>query len=279
MTDSIDRVLYKQTQQGDLHLHVFHPQEIATAAIVFFVCGGWNGFYVQKFFPQSTYFSRRGVVCAVAEVRTIEKHGTRPHECVIDAKSALRYVRSQAHAWQFPVDRLVAAGGSAAGHVSLSSAMIEGYEDEQDAAYPYVSSKPNLVCAYNPAVLPPLDIHTSSEERIQARLQKFGGEAELMKLSPYQAIGAGLPPILLLHGDSDDVTPLTDTENFHKAMRDAGNDCELIVYPDAGHGFFNYNPDGNVYFDQTTRHIEEFLLVHDFMTGESTFADFIYQAP
>ncbi|NRA38829.1 MAG: alpha/beta hydrolase [Planctomycetes bacterium] len=276
MTAAIDRVLYKQTEQGDLHIDVFRPPQAASCAIVFFVCGGWHGFDTTQFYALSTYLSGRGVLSAIAEVRSVEHHGTRPHECVIDAKSALRYVRAQATAWQFPVDRLVAAGGSAAGHVSLASAMIKSFDDTSDIHYPEVSSVPNLVCVYNPAVLPPLSVSRSTDERMNSRLEKFGGEDEMMKLSPYMAVSSDLPPMLIMHGDKDIVTPLIDSENFHKKMQAAGNDCTLIIYADAGHGFFNYAPAGNHYFDETTQHLDDFLVAQGFISGPSTFSNFVY---
>lgn len=269
-----ERILFKQTPQGDLHLHVFRPQQAAHCAIVFYVCGGWNGFLVEKFFPQSTYFAQRGALCAVAEVRTIEKHATRPHECVIDAKSAIRYVRQQAQDWGFPSDKIVSAGGSAAGHVCLAMAMVPGFEEDGEDTS--VSAASNLACAFNPAVLPPLHLVSSTAERIQSRLDKFGGEAELMSLSPTMHVRAGLPPVLLMHGDNDVVTPLAETEIFHQKMLAAGNESRLCVYPDGGHGFFNWGDGHNHYFYDTLRDMDQFLIDHEFLAGQEQAADFAY---
>ena len=269
-----ERLLFKQTAQGDLHLHIFRPEGPASCAIVFYVCGGWNGFLVEKFFPQSTYLSQRGALCAVAEVRTIEKHGTRPQECVTDAKSAIRFVRQHAAKWNFPADKIVSSGGSAAGHVSLAMAMIPGFEEAgEDTA---VSAVSNLACAFNPAVLPPLEQVTSTEERIQSRLDKFGGEAALMALSPTMHVREGLPPVLLMHGDNDVVTPLAETEIFHQKMLAAGNESKLCVYPDGGHGFFNWGDGKNHYFYETLRDMDQFLIDHGFLGGEEHAADFAY---
>ena len=45
--------IFKTTPQGDLRLHLFAPDEPPACAVVFFVCGGWNGFHAPKFYPQS----------------------------------------------------------------------------------------------------------------------------------------------------------------------------------------------------------------------------------
>lgn len=43
--------------------------------------------------------------------------------------------------------------------------------------------------------------------------------------------------LLLLQGEDDLVVPLAQAEAMATAMRDAGRDVELVVYPDEGHGF------------------------------------------
>ena len=269
-----ERILYKKTEQEDLHLHVFRPDGPATCAIVFYVCGGWNGFLVEKFFPQSTYLAQRGALCAIAEVRVIERHGTRPHECVIDAKSAIRFVRQHADEWNFPADKIVSSGGSAAGHVCLAVAMVPGFEEpDEDQA---VSASSNLACAFNPAVLPPMAQVTSTAERINARLEKFGGEAEMLTLSPVNHVRSDLPPVLLMHGDNDVVTPLSETEIYHQKMLDAGNESKLCVYPDGGHGFFNWNENGNHYFDDTLCDMDQFLVDHGYLQGAGFVPEFSY---
>ncbi|WP_319471819.1 dienelactone hydrolase family protein [uncultured Pseudodesulfovibrio sp.] len=45
--------------------------------------------------------------------------------------------------------------------------------------------------------------------------------------------------ILVLHGKHDKVVPMEETVVFEKEMQDAGVDCQLVKYPDAGHGFAN----------------------------------------
>ena len=91
---------YKTIDDVTLNMHLFTPDNNefppSRPAIVFFFCGGWNGFKASKFYPQSLYLAARGITCFNAEVRVKEVHGTTPLECVIDAKSAIRYVRAHA---------------------------------------------------------------------------------------------------------------------------------------------------------------------------------------
>jgi dipeptidyl aminopeptidase/acylaminoacyl peptidase len=46
-----------------------------------------------------------------------------------------------------------------------------------------------------------------------------------------------LPPILTIHGDADQTVPYEQGVRLTRAVRDAGGRAELIVIPNAGHGF------------------------------------------
>jgi len=260
--------VYKQTLQGDLCVHLFAPPGgVPCCGIVFFMCGGWVGFDAERHYPQSAYFASRGALALVAEVRVIEKHGTTPAECVIDAKSAIRWLRLHAGEWAVPADRIVASGGSAAGHVALCTAMVDGFEEPGEDES--VSSAPNLICAFNPSVLPRIDESMAQTERVRMRIQKFGGVKRLRELSPTRAIRPGLPPVLIMHGDQDEITPLSDSRAFADAMAAAGNECRIISYPGEVHGFYNYRPEGNPRYVDTLRDMDRFLAEHGFLQGAS----------
>lgn len=45
-------------------------------------------------------------------------------------------------------------------------------------------------------------------------------------------------PVLLLHGENDDVVPVSQSRAFHQGCLSRGVPCELVVYPREGHGMF-----------------------------------------
>ncbi|NRA40307.1 MAG: alpha/beta hydrolase [Planctomycetes bacterium] len=267
----IETVLFKSTPQADLQLHIFRPDGPIESAIVFFACGGWDSIRVEKFFPQSTYLQSRGVFSVVADVRTYAAHGTTATECVIDAKSAIRFVRAHAEEWGFAADKICVAGGSAAGHVSMCCAMLDEYEDENDDTD--VSCKPDLVCAFNPAVLPPLE---DDGKDLSWTIERFGSEEMMKALSPCEAVRPGIVPMVLMHGDADDITLLSDIEYFHQKMLAAGNSSTLHVFPGGKHGFCGYDGSCNPHFVQSIKYLEDFLCAHKFLSGESTIDQFSY---
>lgn len=44
-------------------------------------------------------------------------------------------------------------------------------------------------------------------------------------------------PVLGLYGAKDAGVPIADVEKFFAALKAAGTPCELVIYPEAGHGF------------------------------------------
>ena len=147
-----DVIAYKSVGNVSLNLHVFQPDvksKKPRTAILLFFCGGWNGFEAKTSYPDATYYASRGAVCFCTEVRVKSAHGTTPAESVIDAKSAVRWVRSNAADFHINPDRIVCYGGSAAGHVSACTALIDDYNDPNDDMN--VSPKPNAAVLFCPA--------------------------------------------------------------------------------------------------------------------------------
>ena len=116
---SPERVLYKSTDQADLNLFVYKPVDFdksqTYSCIVFFHGGGWNSGDYKQFERQSIYFASRGMVAFSVEYRIRNKHGTSPIEAMEDAKSAIRFIRSNAKLFSVNPNLIAAAGGSAGG--------------------------------------------------------------------------------------------------------------------------------------------------------------------
>ncbi len=62
-------------------------------------------------------------------------------------------------------------------------------------------------------------------------------QAELAAQSPAARAGELKTPVLLIHGSDDGRTPLPQAQRLEKALRDAGNQPEMLVVPNEGHGF------------------------------------------
>lgn len=57
-------------------------------------------------------------------------------------------------------------------------------------------------------------------------------------------------PVLVIHGDSDDIVPVFQAYELKKALEKYKKTYELYIYPETGHGFLIYAPTGKDYTDE-----------------------------
>jgi carboxymethylenebutenolidase len=65
-----------------------------------------------------------------------------------------------------------------------------------------------------------------------------GDSTQLHPKNPIDIVPILKPPVLGLYGGEDQGIPLDTIERMREALKKAHNPSEIIVYPDAGHGFF-----------------------------------------
>ncbi len=268
--------VYKKIGNTELQLFIFAPEQHkaadSRAAIVFFFGGGWMGGSPKQFEQQCRYFASRGMVAIAADFRVGSRHGAKPVQCVADAKSAIRWVRTNAKRLGIDPKRIVAAGGSSGGHLATAAAVVAGFEDELEDKT--VSSAPNALVLFNPAlVLAPLD----GKELEAFAASFFTSErlgAEPVALSPAHQVKAGAPPTIIFHGRADTSVPFFQMEMFAEKMKKAGNRCEVVGYDDQTHGFFNYGRNDNKFFRATLKHADAFLASLGYLTGKPRVDEF-----
>jgi carboxymethylenebutenolidase len=70
-----------------------------------------------------------------------------------------------------------------------------------------------------------------------------GQGTELQPKNPIDLVASLRAPVLGLYGGKDQGIPLDTVERMRAALKEAGKPSELIVYPDAPHGFYaDYRP-------------------------------------
>lgn len=265
---------YKTVVDTKLKLYVFQPEDWKAGdkrpAIVFFFGGGWTGGSPRQFLPQCKYLATRGMVTIAADYRVASRNQVKAVDCVKDAKSAIRYVRKNAATLGVDPDRIVAAGGSAGGHLAAACGTIADFDEtNEDAA---VSSKPNAMLLFNPAVvIAPVDGVKLDATKLAAMSARMGVEPR--ELSPYHHVTRGAPPTAIFHGKADATVPYETVVAFTKAMKDAGATCELHGYDDQQHGFFNYGRARNAMFVATLKEADKFLAKLGYLKGEPTLED------
>jgi acetyl esterase len=239
-----------RTESEKQKLWIFRPADVKEDELrpcVFFIHGGGWGGSPESLAPQSLYLARRGVVCV-----SIHFNGPKPSPkgCLADSLSAYRWVKQNGKKYNIDPDRIVVSGGSAGGHLSLAMVTIPGCDHPDDDLS--IPIDPKALILFNPAI----DL-----------VDGWGGGAKKCEkagidpsaFSPARFVKSGLPETLILSGGKDRLVPLTMVNTFMEQMKQHGNKCSFVEYPDAGHSFFNYGKEDNVYFHQTMDEVEKFL--------------------
>ncbi|MCY3929459.1 MAG: alpha/beta hydrolase [Acidobacteria bacterium] len=253
---------------GDVELKIYlcnpegHSAEDSRPAIVFFFGGGWRAGSPQQFLPHCRYLADRGMVAAAADYRVASRHGVTADECVKDAKSAVRWLRTNADRLGIDPDRIAAGGGSAGGHLAAATATLPGHDPDPDG----VSPVPNALVLFNPAtVLAPVEggpeLTDEASERLEALAERLGAPAESM--SPYHHLRTGLPPTIMFHGTADQTVPHSTAHDFCLGLRSHKARCDFVSYHDKAHGFFNYGrgegDEKNKMYKDTVSRMDGFL--------------------
>lgn len=260
---NFDLIDFKVIGKDTLRLHVFRPEDDASTekpAIVFFFGGGWKNGHPRQFYPHAEYFASRGMVAISAEYRIQSLHQTTPFESVADGKSAIRWVREHATDLGVDPDKIVAAGGSAGGHIATTTGIIVGNEDGADDLS--ISSTPAAMVLFNPV----LDLEDWKED------ERFAGQNAL-KISPIHHVEAEHPPTIIFHGTTDTTVPISQAQRFCSAMTNTGSGCRLMSFENMGHGFFNLDRHGNKPYNATVRAADEFLIQLGILTGKPTLSN------
>ncbi len=159
---------------------------------------------------------------------------------VEDCLCALRWVIRNAKQYGFDTAKLVVSGGSAGGHLALTTGMIPasagldrqcpGTEELKVAA---------IVDWYG--ITDVADLLDGENMRTYAVqwLGSMPNRVDIAKrLSPLTYVRAGIPPIISIQGDADPVVPYSHSVRLQQALQKAGVDHELVTIPGGKHGNF-----------------------------------------
>lgn len=241
-------ITYKTLDTLELKLEIIKPpgfdQKSSYPTIIFFFGGGWNSGTTTHFEQQAQYLVKRGMIAVLADYRVKSRHQTSPFESLMDAKTAIRYLRKNAAKLGIDPNRIVASGGSAGGHLAAATATIEAYNESNDDLS--VSCIPNALVLFNPVI----DNGPGGYgfERI--------GEDYLF-FSPIHNIRKGVPPTIFFLGTNDDLIPVETGKYYKTVMEKVGSRCDLKIYEGGRHGFFN--PRNPEFFKSTLNETDIFL--------------------
>lgn len=236
-------VIYLKSGGAAFTMDVVKPAKPNKAAVIFMMSGGWvsdhsmlktMGQAIEKFFGDAGF--------TVIEV----VHGAQPRykvpEIVEQVRAAAKFVH--AHAADYGVDpnRVGVSGISSGAHLSL---MIAGSADCPVTAVAAIApgtdlanwGKPGFLFSDDPQIIPFL-----SALGIDPKAPKDDIKALLVKISPINLVTSKFPPTLIVHGDSDKLVPLQQSQAMDAALAKAGVEHKLEVIAGGGHDDKTFGP-------------------------------------
>jgi len=251
--------VYKTVDTFRLKIDIFYTSgtvnKAGNTAIVFFHGGGWAYGTAGEFFSTCERYARMGIVTFSVEYRLSIDNGVTPSktispiECIMDARSAMRWVRENADRLHIDRNKIVAAGQSAGGHLALATAMIDEYNEKSDN--PGVSCRPDAVLLFSACV--------NAVEGWCDRLLA-DRRTKIWSISPAHNVRPGLPPMIEFHGIDDEQVPKWTVQFFAGDMKTAGNYFEQHMYEGRKHYLGDGNPKYSRYYDdEILKLADEFL--------------------
>lgn len=213
--------VYKQVDGQELTLDVYQPavahREGPAPAIILFHGGAWKAGNRHQMRYQCHYFAARGLVAITADYRLLEKKASlsdpRRRLCLMDAKSAIRWVKDHADLLGVDTGKIILGGGSAGGQLATMAALNSRLNDPTDDTA--LSTAAAALVLFNPAY------------------QRSDDAA----LEPFEFISSSCPPAIMFFGSDDHWKQPADTV-YHQLL-DAGVRAQLWVAPGQRHAFFN----------------------------------------
>lgn len=239
-TQPVEELLYQHWKgsfeyRDGLRIDVHAPEVRSNHPIaIMFHGGGWFAGRLDSMGPLADGLAARGFVVFNATYRTIAQGGSFP-STVEDVACAVAYARDRALDYSTTADHFTLIGHSAGAHLtSLVAFSPTTFGGECEGADLPVDAWVGLAGSYN------TDLYAFL-------LQPFFGTAFAEDPEPWRAGNPytyveSIPPdvdLLFIHGDADELVPVSMTEDLYLAAEQAGASATLKIVPNAGHGEVN----------------------------------------
>ena len=213
------------TEDGKAQMVCFLPETPSGKAIVGVPGGGYSMLSnTHEGTQASGWLNQQGIAYFVVNYRLPEGDRTKP---ISDVENGIRIVRDSAQVWGINPHDVGIMGFSAGGHLSSVISTHSAFD-----------VRPDFTILFYPVI--------SMDERVSHiwSCRNFLGEdqknpAIVRDFSTDKAVRRHLtPPALIISASDDRLVPfVTNGLEYYKAMRNAGNDCAMYVYPTGDHGF------------------------------------------
>jgi acetyl esterase/lipase len=229
-------IVFGKGGSKDLTLDVYRPPTGVTSKRVAIVHLFGGGFFVGNknagyIINDAKALGARGYTSISANYR-LQSEGLWPAQ-IHDTKAAIRWTRANAERLGVDANRIVVAGYSAGGMLSLMAAATNGRKEfEGEGGNAGVSSDVNASIGVYPLA------------SAQTAPGLFGGPAQatpeiIAAASPTSYIAKGFAPTIFIHGTNDGTIPVQSSIDFFTKLHALGVPSTLTLIQGADHAFDN----------------------------------------
>lgn len=244
-------ITYATANNTPLKLDLYQPKSHSAPAptLIFFHGGGWVAGQKEQNVLQLLPYLSLGWDVVNVEYRMASSSPA--PAAVEDCRCALRWVASHSKDFNFDTSEIVLTGGSAGGHLALITGMLppNSIFDRQ------CPTSENI--RWSSGTEPPVRVAaiinwygiTDVEELLEGpnakhyAIEWFGSMSSrkelAQELSPISYVRQGLPPIISIHGDSDDIVPYEQAVRLHAALDKVGVPNQLVTIHGGKHDGFS----------------------------------------
>lgn len=251
-------VVYAGANNTPLKLDIWYPRDNSnpTPTLVYIHGGGWifgsKEGAVYQFLP----YLEKGWRVVNVEYR-MAGNSLAPG-AVEDTRCALRWIFRNAKQWNFDTSKIVLTGHSAGGHLALITAMLPKGTDLDNRCYG--DEELRAAAVINWYGITDVNDVIQGENLKNYAVMWMGSQpnaAEIAKkVSPLSYVRAGLPPVLTIHGDKDDVVPFSHATRLKEALDKAEVPNKLHTVKGGGHGMFELK-DYSAAFEEIWKFLKE----------------------
>ena len=175
-----------------------------------------------------------------------------------DIKAVVRFVRGEAKKYKFDPSFIATSGFSSGGHLASITATTSGTKQATVGTvsidlegtvgnYTQESSTVNAACDWSgPIDLTAMDcgdhitMGADSPEDVMLGSKLSREPDKYLSLSANTYIDKNDPPVIIFHGEKDNVVPCCQGRKFYETLQAAGVKTEATFVPEGGHGMGMY---------------------------------------
>ncbi len=223
--EEIKNIEYKNVHGKSLQLDVYKPRNLTKPAplLVFIVGGGWKSADRESYLVYLLAFAKKGYVTATVSYRVLQD-GPYP-ACVEDITDAVQWLFKNGEKYGYDPDRIALIGGSAGGYLS----MLAAYEWKNPGAIPDSASVSPfrhrikaVVNSYGPSDLTTEFSRTNSTVTDFLTHSYAENPALFGEASPIRYLDKNDPPTMILHGTSDQIVPVSQSDELKAKLDSLG---------------------------------------------------------